>query len=85
MPDIYCSYCGEPWDIGEMHDVPDSAVGTMSYGDAAASFIKYGCGIWIDRSEGQPIERCTAPIVSEYSAQRAARLHRSSPHPEEWF
>ena len=24
MPDIYCSKCGEPWDIYELHDVPSS-------------------------------------------------------------
>jgi hypothetical protein len=85
MPDIYCSYCGEPWDIGEMHDVPDTNVGTMSYGDAAAAFIKYGCGIWMDRREGGAIKACTAPIVSEHAAQRAVRLHAISIHPEEWF
>ena len=85
MPDIYCSHCGEPWDVGELHDTPGIAVGTMSYGDAAKAFMLYGCGIWIDRSEGDALVSCSAPIVSEHAAQRAARLHVISHHPEEWF
>ena len=85
MPDIYCSHCGEPWDIGELHDVPDTASGVMKFSDAAAAFTTYGCGIWSDRSEGDRMVSCRAPIVSEHAAQRAARLHAISAHPEEWF
>lgn len=85
MPDIYCSHCGEPWDVGELHDVPDTISGVMKFGDAAAAFTKYGCGIWSDRSEGDRMVSCSAPIVSEHAAQRAQRLHAISAHPEEWF
>ena len=85
MPDIYCSHCGEPWDVGELHDTPDTASGTMKFGTAADAFTLYGCGIWIDRSEGDALTRCNAPLVSEHAAQRAPRLHSISPHPEEWF
>jgi hypothetical protein len=85
MPDIYCSHCGEPWDVGELHDVPGMTVGLFNYGDAANAFMLHGCGIWIDRSEGDAMNACSAPIVSEHAAQRAARLHAISAHPEEWF
>lgn len=85
MPDIYCSHCGEPWDVGELHDVPGIAVGTMKYRDAAKAFMLHGCGIWSDRSEGDAMTSCSATIVSEHAAQRAVRLHAISAHPEEWF
>lgn len=85
MPDIYCSHCGEPWDVGELHDVPDTSSGLMKFRTAADAFMMHGCGIWIDRSEGDALTRCNAPIVSEYTAQRAARLHAISAHPEDWF
>lgn len=35
--DIYCPICGEPWDIGELHDAG------MPYAQAKREFFERGC------------------------------------------
>jgi len=94
MPDIYCSHCGEPWDIAELHEVStvspeytSSVLGThtLSFSQAARLFPAMGCGLWTDRMYGGPIEPCRAKCVNADAATRAKRLHEAFNHPDEWI
>lgn len=65
MSDIYCPRCGEPWDIGEFHDVPG-----LNFKRALHRFYGEGCGMVFNGKS------CT-PAVSEQaktSAQASAVL-----------
>ena len=37
--DIYCTHCGEPWEMDTIHDLEGT-----SYKEKVAQFSKYGCG-----------------------------------------
>ena len=43
--DIYCRFCGEPWDIDCLYDMGefDSDIGNLNYKDAEKRFIDLGC------------------------------------------
>lgn len=42
--DIYCSICGEPWDLGELHDVMSPGGGRkLTFKEAKDQFYQIGC------------------------------------------
>ena len=89
MPDIYCSKCGEPWDIYELHDVPsvnpDRGAGVLPYQQAANLFPHFGCGLWMDRMDGGVFNKCKAAMVDPVAAEHATAMHQISPYPDEWI
>ena len=77
--DIHCPHCGEPCDMGELHDVYDSNDNQIPYQKAAKQFAKNGCGIWNNN------QQCTASIVDQEMADRAKIMMEFSEHPDEWL
>lgn len=51
--DIYCTTCGEPWDIESLHDAVDEG-NAEDYQDARMIFFGSGCGTLFNR---RPCER----------------------------
>lgn len=49
--DLYCSKCGEPWELDTMHDVADE--NNMTFNEAVAFFRKKGCAA-LDASCNEP-------------------------------
>lgn len=58
--DIYCSKCGEPWEIDSIHDVAEEL--QFSFDETMKAFKKQGCEI-LGASHG-PINENRAAAVS---------------------
>ena len=62
--DIYCTTCGEPWDIASLHDAVDEG-NAEDYQDARMIFFGSGCGTLFNN---RPCER---PETGGPAAMRA--------------
>ena len=88
--DIHCKYCGEPWDHGELHDMPTpeslSKNGQpLPYKEAAALFSKLGCGAFqTNFGESNPT-MCRASMVDADAAAWATASHILSDEPDDWL
>jgi len=51
--DIYCTTCGEPWDVESLHDAVEEG-NAEDYQDARMIFFGSGCGTLFNR---RPCER----------------------------
>lgn len=79
--DIYCKHCGEPWDMGELHDVyVGGFYGTkkVPYKQAVELFKELGCGTF-DRGQV-----CTNAVVDQDRADHSAAMQDLLEHPDEW-
>lgn len=57
--DIYCSKCGEPWEIDSIHDVAEEL--QFSFDEALKAFKKQGCEI-LGASHGEVNENRAAAV-----------------------
>ena len=76
MPDIYCSKCGEPWDIFALHDMPQATRDplnpiTLSFKQAQNAFAKYGCGAFDTGFGMRQMQTCKNAIIDQGAADRA--------------
>ena len=94
MPDIYCSKCGEPWDIYELHDMPQAtvnkrtgapAIKALSFKQAQSAFAKYGCGAFDTGFGMRQMKTCRNAIVDPGAADRALVNQLLSEHADEWI
>jgi len=84
--DIHCPHCGEPCDMGELHDVYDGFDKHVPYKQAVKVFIENGCGLWQgNRNLPDHFAKCTASIVDQEMADRAKIMMEFSEHPDEWL
>lgn len=44
--DVYCPVCGEPWDMGELHELRDWLDEPMEYAEAWRQFKLSGCEVF---------------------------------------
>ena len=79
--DIYCTRCGEPWDIDELHDViPTEKIidalrlelvpiggATLTFEDARRAFQRFGCEIFTQ-------ETCEVPEKKPLRAEATGVL-----------
>ena len=79
--DIYCKFCGEPWENDCLHDVYDGDT-KVSYQESAKRFVKYGCNALLVPSEAS---ECTAAVVDQDAADMSSVLQEISDHPDEWM
>lgn len=49
--DVFCKFCGEPWDNDELHELVDDTdnLAYATYDQAEAAFRKAGCEIFTGR------------------------------------
>ena len=73
--DIYCRHCGEPWELGTLHEFGD-------YNRRAKLFAKLGCNALMD--DGETTKPCRMPVVDSEIAQASAVLQDDSPFPDDW-
>ena len=78
MADVHCRFCGEPTEIEFFYEAEDIDGRLMSFKEASAKFIKYGCGF-------QEEEKCTYSMVDKNRAIEAEALQALSEHPDDWF
>jgi len=79
--DIYCRFCGEPWDHDELHDMSDWIEQDITYKQAAKRFRELGCNAW----EPDSNERCThEPIEPAHIMEGIRIMQDMSPYPDEW-
>ena len=80
MPDIYCSHCGEPTDMDELHDMRNSNGDKLPYQIASNHFAKFGCGAFkINPS------KCTNEVYDEDVALRAFVNQELSEYADDWI
>ena len=91
--DIYCRYCGEPWDNDELHDMEEHIGESMSYLEAVRRFKALGCRAFrpdtgrLRELAGLPSKpkHCTASSVLHHNMLRyIADSQDSSDYPDEW-
>lgn len=82
MTDIYCSKCGEPWDLYELHDMTGPDDKALSFDAAAKQFSQYGCGAFTIFEKPQA---CTNAVVDQHAADTAKVMQELSPYPDEWI
>ena len=87
MPDIYCKHCGEPWDIYELHDMPQATNDPLnpvilSFEKAQKAFAKFGCGAFNTFS---PPSKCTNQVYNEDAALRAFVNQELSEYADDWI
>ena len=80
MPDIYCKFCGEPWDIFELHDMTGENYAILSFADAAGQFAAFGCGAF-----DNVLRCCSSAMVDSTAAEHSAILQDLTPFPDEWI
>ena len=79
--DIYCRFCGEPCDLGELEDMGEWIEQDITYKQAAKRFRKLGCNAFkIDSNEPCAEE----PIEPAHIMQGIGIMQDMSPYPEEW-
>ena len=57
--DIYCTVCGEPWGVDELHDVPG-----VPYAKAARRFRKVGCAVFDTPHSPSDDDRATLSAIA---------------------
>ena len=82
MPDIYCSHCGEPTDMDELHDMRNSNGDKLPYQIASNHFAKFGCGAFNIFS---PPSKCTNAVYDENAALRAFVNQELSEYADDWI
>jgi len=91
--DIYCRYCGEPWDHDELHEMESHTGEAISYLKAAERFKALGCNAFspdtgrlreIAGLSSKPKHCTVAPILPDEMLRYIAELQDISPYPEEW-
>ena len=85
MADIYCSHCGEPWDIYELHDMPQASNDPLnpiilSFKKAQNAFAKFGCGAFKTNPS-----KCTNAVYDEDAALKAFVNQELSEHADDWI
>ena len=77
--DVKCKWCGEPWDIYEMHDVVKALNGNPSYGgevtfdDVRQLFYAWGCAAFSEGWEGTVPTKQTCVVVEEMTDEQKTR------------
>ena len=91
--DIYCGYCGEPWDNDELHDMESHMGENMPYLQAAKRFKALGCNAFspdtgmLREKAGLPSKpkHCTIqPILPTDMLRHVRDLQDMSDYPDEW-
>lgn len=91
--DIYCRFCGEPWDHDELHDMSDWIEQDITYKQAAKRFRELGCNAWkpdtglLRERAGLPAKpkHCTLePIEPAHIMQGIGIMQDLSPYLDEW-
>jgi len=90
MPDIYCSHCGEPWDIYELHDMPQASNDPLnpiilSFKKAQNAFAKFGCGAFDTGFGMRQMKTCTNAVYDDDAAMRAFVNQELSEHADDWI
>ena len=90
MSDIFCSKCGEPWDIYELHDMPQATTNPakpkkLTFKEAAAAFSKYGCGAFDNSLGMRPMKLCNNEMVDQEAADRAHVYQTMSSGADDWL
>jgi len=80
MPDIYCSHCGEPTDIYELHDMRNSNGDKLPYQMASNYFAKFGCGAF----KSIP-SKCTNEVYDDDVALKAFVNQELSEYADDWI
>jgi len=57
MVDILCRYCGEPWDLAELHDMPAADWEARPFLQASRRFVILGCTAWDLEDDPDPCAR----------------------------
>jgi len=74
--DIFCRYCGEPWDHDTLHEFGD-------YKKRAKLFAQLGCNALMN--EGELSHACDLEPVNSDVALASATLQDDSPFPDDWL
>jgi len=56
---IYCKFCGEPWDLDKLHNLKEHNGDAIPHREALEMFSKYGCNAFTTmrwRCYANPIE-----------------------------
>ena len=81
MPDIYCSHCGEPTDIYELHDLRDpNTEKKRTFKEATALFAKFGCGAFKTNPS-----KCTNAVYDDDAAMLAFVNQELSEYADDWI
>tara|TARA_R100001198_G_scaffold46595_1_gene25949 strand:+ start:1017 stop:1313 length:297 start_codon:yes stop_codon:yes gene_type:complete len=79
--DIYCRYCGEPWDNDILHDMEERMGESMSYLEAVRRFKALGCNAF----ETDTGMHCTAaPVLQPNVLLYLSDSQDTSDYPDEW-
>ena len=79
--DIFCSKCGEPWEMNTLHDIASESQKNFHW--AAGEFVKYGCGAF--EAFAHTKAACTLdPVVSPDELAAIEAVHELSDYPDEW-
>lgn len=73
--DIYCRFCGEPWDHDCLHEFGD-------YPKRIKLWKQFGCPAL--QSEDTPTERCSYPTSDQIFAARSQALQDLSDYSDDW-
>jgi hypothetical protein len=60
--DIYCSHCGEPWEIDSLHELIVAEGISPDFSSARKRFYLYGCGAF---EKGTPVKCTHSPVTSK--------------------
>jgi len=52
--DLLCRFCGEPWDHGSLHDMPNEDYDVRPYKEANQRFRDLGCAAWDQDDNPEP-------------------------------
>ncbi|QDP65006.1 MAG: hypothetical protein Unbinned4834contig1000_42 [Prokaryotic dsDNA virus sp.] len=75
MADIYCRFCGEPWDHDCLHDFDD-------YPKRIKLWKKYGCPAL--QEEATPTDQCRYPASDPTRALQSQALQELSDYSDDW-
>ena len=79
--DIYCKFCGEPWDFDCLHEMADfdTDIGPLTYKQAGVRFRRLGCGAFENGDK-----KCRQEMVDPNGAIISEANMIMSDHPEDW-
>tara|TARA_R110000751_G_scaffold24481_1_gene67351 strand:+ start:568 stop:816 length:249 start_codon:yes stop_codon:yes gene_type:complete len=80
--DMYCKFCGEPWDHDCLHDMGDfdTNISSLTYKQAGDRFRKLGCGAFKNGNN-----KCQHSMVDPDNAAISEANMIMSDYPEEWI
>jgi|TARA_B100001245_G_scaffold228922_1_gene206734 hypothetical protein len=80
--DIYCRFCGEPWDHDSLHEMGEWIDKEITYQEAGRQFSALGCGAF--ESGYIPPRKCNHDVVDQAKASMSSAMIIVSEHPEDW-